>query len=83
MTAYNEVEYHLCKWPTTTAISTLARGVKAHSSAAKVADCLTPARAGRPELHSEIASPTSGLIAGQSAWAAAEPGDGAKAWGFA
>jgi hypothetical protein len=82
MTAYNEVGYHLCKWPTTTATPTLTRGVKALSSVGLAASFAPQLRAGRPELHSVIASPTSGLIAGQSAWAAAEPGDGAKAWGF-
>lgn len=42
MTAYNEVEYDLHKWPTTTATSTLARVAEAHSSAAGAGGCSRP-----------------------------------------
>jgi hypothetical protein len=83
MIAYTEVEYGLCKWPITTATPTPAAAVLALSSVGLAASFAPQTRAERPALHSVIANPISGPIAGRSAWAAAGLVDGANAWGFA
>lgn len=83
MIAYTEVEYGLFSWPITTATPTPAAAVLALSSVALVVNCAPQPRAERPALHSVIANPISGPIAGRSAWAAAGLVDGANAWGFA
>jgi hypothetical protein len=81
MIAYTETEYGLFSWPITTATPTPAAAVLALSSVGLAASFAPQPRAGRLALHSVIANPISGLIAGRSAWAAA--GHEANAWGFA
>ena len=83
MIAYTEVEYGLFSWPITTAIATLTAAVLALSSVGLAVNCAQPPGAERPALHSVIANPISGPIAGRSVWAAAGLVDGANAWGFA
>ena len=83
MTAYNEVNHDLRKWPTTLAIATQARAAEARSSVARAAAFLAPIRVAKLALRSAIASPISERTDAPNDWAAAGLGDWVNAWGFA